>query len=316
MRPVRFGIQVEPQFGFRFDEIRDIANDAERLGAEALWVSDHLFLNDTSATTDCLEAWTLLAALTQVTTRIRLGTLVTCQSYRNPALLAKIAADVDVLSGGRLDVGIGAGWKELEYRAYGYDFPAPRVRVDQLVDTIEICLRMWAEEKASYRGTRYHIENAQCSPKPVQRPHPPLWIAGEKPRIIRIAARYANAVNVGGFPRAARYAEVMADLERACASVGRDPAAIVRSHFGPVLVAETAGRVDEIVRDLAARAKITPDEWRARRAGHPVGTPDVVAESLRAFARLGVSYLVPVFPFGYDRECLRVFAEKVIPALG
>src|SRR5574337_484768 len=152
---MRFGVQIEPQFGFSFDDIKDIAHDAERLGADALWVSDHLFLNDTSAAMDCLEAWTLLAALTQVTTRIRLGTLVTCQSYRNPALLAKMAADVDVLSGGRLDVGIGAGWKELEYRAYGYDFPAPGIRVDQLVDTIEICLRMWTEEKASYRGKHY-----------------------------------------------------------------------------------------------------------------------------------------------------------------
>src|SRR5579859_6998608 len=162
---MRFGIQIEPQFGFSFDEVRDIALDAERLGADALWVSDHLFLNETSVSTDCLEAWTLLAALTQVATRIRLGTLVTCQSYRNPALLAKIAADVDVLSGGRLDFGIGAGWKELEYRAYGYDFPAPGVRVEQLADTIEICRRMWTEEKATYHGTHYRIDGAQCSPK-------------------------------------------------------------------------------------------------------------------------------------------------------
>lgn len=311
---MRFGIQIEPQFGFTFDEIRAIARDAEELGAEGLWVSDHFFLNDASAKTDCLEAWTVLAALTQTTTRLRLGALVSCQSYRNPALLAKIAAGVDVMSGGRLEFGIGAGWKELEHRAYGYDFPAPAVRVGQLIDTIEICRRMWSQEKATYHGTHYRIDDAQCAPKPLQRPLP-MWIAGERPRLMGVVARYADAVNVGGWPTPERYAGALADLERACGKLGRDPASITRSHFSPVLVAETAARVDEIVRAVAARAKITPEEWRARRAAHPVGTPDQVAEALRAYARLGVTYLIPVFPHGYDRECLRVFATRVIPQL-
>ena len=313
---MRFGIQIEPQFGFTYEDVRDIARDAEAGGFDALWVSDHLFLNDTSVATSCLEAWTLLAALTQVTSRLRLGTLVSCQSYRNPALLAKIAAGIDHMSGGRLEFGVGAGWKELEYRAYGYDFPAPGVRVGQLVDTIEICLRMWSEDKATYHGKHYRIDDAQCAPKPVQRPHPPLWVAGSQPRMMRVVARYADAVNVGGFPTAERYAEAMTELDGACRRAKRDPSSIRRSHFGPVLVAETEARVDEIVRDLAARANITPDEWRARRRGHPVGTPDRVADALRAYAKLGVTYVIPVFPYGYDRECLRVFAEQVIPGLG
>ena len=132
---------------------------------------------------------------------------------------------------------------------------------------------------------------------------------------MRVAARYADAVNVSGWPLPDAYAESIAQLEASCTKIGRDPAAILRSQFGPVLVAENAARVEEMVRDLAARAKITPDEWRARRRGHPVGTPDQVADALRAYARMGVSYLIPVFPFGYDRECLRVFAQQVIPAL-
>jgi alkanesulfonate monooxygenase SsuD/methylene tetrahydromethanopterin reductase-like flavin-dependent oxidoreductase (luciferase family) len=309
---VKFGIQIEPQFGFSWDEIAAIARDADELGADGVWVSDHLFLNDTSAKTDCLEVWTVLAALTQVTTRVRLGALVTCQSYRNPALLAKMAAGVDVMSGGRLEFGIGAGWKELEYRAYGYDFPAPGTRVEQLVDTIEICRRMWSEDKATYAGTHHRITDAQCSPKPVQRPLP-MWIAGSKPRLMRVIARYAHAMNVGGWPPADGYAAAMKELDQACRSVRRDPATILRSWFGPVLVAETASRVDEIVRDLAARAKITPAEWRARRRSHPVGTPDQVAEALRAYTKAGAAYLIPVFPYGYDRECFRVFAREVIP---
>jgi len=311
---MRFGIQIEPQFGFTFDEVKAIARDAEVLGAEALWLSDHFFLSKDSATTDCLEAWTLLAALAQVTSRLRLGTMVTCQSYRDPALLAKMAATVDVMSGGRLEFGIGAGWKEVEYRAYGYDVPAPGTRVEQLVDAIEICRLMWSEDKATYRGKRYAIVDAQCSPKPVQRPLP-LWIAGSKPRLLGVVARYADAVNIGGWPDAEGYADAMAELERACRRAKRDPVSIVRSHFGPVLVAETEARVEEMVRDLAARSKVTSAEWRARRAGHPVGTPDQVAEALRPYARLGVTYLIPVFPYGYDRECLRVFATEVMPQL-
>ncbi len=313
-RRVDFGIQIEPQFGFTWETVRDVARDAEELGATGLWVSDHLFLNATSEKTDCLEAWTLLAALTQTTKRLRLGTLVSCQSYRNPALLAKMAASVDVMSGGRLEFGIGAGWKELEYRAYGYDFPAGGVRVEQLVDTIEICKRMWTEDKANYHGKHHRIDEAQCSPKPVQRPLP-MWVAGSKPRLMRVIAKYADAVNVGGFVTPDGYATAMAELERACRLVKRDPASIKRSHFGPVLVAESAPRLDEIVAELAARAKITPDEWRARRRGHPLGTPVQVAEALRGYAKAGVTYVIPVFPFGYDRECLRVFATKVIPRL-
>src|SRR5213594_464289 len=140
---VRFGIQIEPQFGFTYEDIRDIARDAESRGFAGLWVSDHLFLDQNAAGTNCLEAWTLLAALSRETRTLRLGTMVTAVSYRNPALLAKIAADVDVLSAGRLEFGVGAGWKEQEYRAYGYEFPPPNVRIGQLVDAIEICLRMW-----------------------------------------------------------------------------------------------------------------------------------------------------------------------------
>src|SRR5207249_11095979 len=134
-RAVDLGIQIEPQFGFKFEDILAIALDGERAGFARLWVSDHLFLDENALSTDCLEAWTVLAALAVRTERIRLGPMVTSQSYRNPALLAKIAADVDVMSRGRLDFGLGAGWKEVEYRAYGYEFPDAPTRVTQMVET-------------------------------------------------------------------------------------------------------------------------------------------------------------------------------------
>lgn len=311
---MRFGIQIETQFGFTYDDVKTIARDAERSGFEALWVCDHFFLNATSVNTNCLEAWALLAALTQVTTTLRLGTLVSCQSYRNPALLAKTAASLDHMSGGRMEFGIGAGWKEIEYRAYGYEFPAPRVRVDQLIDTIEIAKRMWTEDKATYHGKHYRIDDAQCAPKPVQKPMP-MWIAGEKPRLMRIVAKYGDAVNVGGFPTPERYAEVMRDLEAACRKIGRDHKTILRSHFTFALIGETQAKVDAMVAEHASRAKLSPQDWLARRAHAPVGTPEQVIEKLRPYQALGVDYLVPVFPFGTERESARLFGERVIPAM-
>ena len=129
------------------------------------------------------------------TKKIRIGPMVTAQSYRNPALLAKIAAGVDQMSGGRVEFGVGAGWKEVEYKAYGYEFPDAPTRVTQLVETLEICTRMWTQDKASYRGKHYRIADEVSSPQPVQKPLP-LWIGGTKPRVMRIAAKYAHWFNM------------------------------------------------------------------------------------------------------------------------
>src|SRR5438093_7282043 len=154
------GVQIEPQFGFTFEEILAIANEARAAGFTRLWVSDHLFNDVDAETTDCLEAWSLLAALAVKTEGIRIGAMVTCQSYRNPALLAKIAADVDVISGGRLEFGVGAGWKDFEYRAYGYPFPDGPTRVTQLIETLEICTRMWRDKRAPCPGKRSRTADA------------------------------------------------------------------------------------------------------------------------------------------------------------
>src|SRR5438132_9215190 len=191
------GIQIEPQFGFSYDDILAIGRAGEQAGFTRLWLSDHLFLNADAVRTDCLEAWTALAALGRDLRTIRIGPMVTCQSYRNPALLAKIAAGVDQLSGGRIEFGIGAGWKEIEYKAYGYDFPPPGERVAQLKDTLEIVTRLWTEDRATYQGRHYRVDGAVFSPKPAQRPRPPIWIGGNKERVMRLAARYADGFDIG-----------------------------------------------------------------------------------------------------------------------
>jgi alkanesulfonate monooxygenase SsuD/methylene tetrahydromethanopterin reductase-like flavin-dependent oxidoreductase (luciferase family) len=312
---VDFGIQVEPQFGFSYDDILAIGKAGETAGFTRLWLSDHLFLNADAARTDCLEAWTALAALARDLKTIRIGPMVTCQSYRNPALLAKIAAGVDVMSGGRLEFGVGAGWKEVEYKAYGYEFPPAAIRVDELVDTIEICTRMWRDERATYRGTRYSIEDALCAPKPAQSPLP-IWIGGSKPRIFRIAAKYGHWMNhtAGDLtPDGIRVRQEALDI--ACRDRKRDPKTLKRSAFLTLIVGATERDVDALVADAAARAKLTPDQWRAARPSAIVGTPHDAMKRLREYAKIGIEHVNAVFPYRREREMVELLGREVVSAL-
>jgi F420-dependent oxidoreductase-like protein len=307
---VDLGVQIEPQFGFRYADVVGIAREAEGAGFRTLWVSDHLFLGADAIATDCLEAWTLLAALAVDTKKIRIGPMVTSQSYRNPALLAKIAAGVDHISGGRLEFGIGAGWKEVEYKAYGYEFPDAPTRVTQLVETLEICTRLWTEPKATYRGKHYDIEDAVCAPKPLQTPLP-IWIGGTKPRVMRVAAKYAQWFNMSnpGQPAEGRIAELNKALPEACKAVGRDVATLKRSLFIQVLVAPTRRETLEITGELGSRAKTSGAEWLKARPAMIVGTPDEVGERLRVIAAGGIDHANVMFPYKFEVAGVRSLRE-------
>jgi alkanesulfonate monooxygenase SsuD/methylene tetrahydromethanopterin reductase-like flavin-dependent oxidoreductase (luciferase family) len=309
------GIQIEPQFGFSYDDIVGIGKAGEASGFSRLWLSDHLFFTPDAVKIDCLEAWTALAALGRDLTRIRIGAMVTCQSYRNPALLAKIAAGVDHMSRGRLEFGIGAGWKEIEYRAYGYEFPPAPVRVDELVDSLEICTRMWTEDKATYAGKRYSITDALCSPKPLQSPLP-VWIGGSKPRIFRIAAKYAHWMNHTAGDLTPTAIQVRQDaLDAACRDRKRDPKTLKRSAFLTLVVGATAKDVEALVRETAARAKLTPEQWRAVRPSAVVGTPDQVTARLREYATVGIDHVNALFPYTREREMVELLGRGAVAAL-
>ncbi len=304
------GVQIEPQFGFKFEDVLAIALDAERAGFGRLWISDHLFLDPNAVNTDCLEAWTLLAALAVRTDRIRIGPMVTSQSYRNPALLAKIAAGVDVMSNGRLDFGLGAGWKEVEYRAYGYEFPDAPTRVTQMIETLEICTRLWKDERATYRGKHYRIENALCSPKPVQKPLP-IWIGGSKPRVMRAAAKYAHAFNItvsasgpGDLPDRLR------DLDEACRAEKRDPKTLRRSAFLQASVGKTRAEAESRLDQFAAQAGTDRAGLLKLRPGLLFGTADDAAAKLRTYADKGIGHVNIMFqPYGSERQQIAVMAE-------
>jgi F420-dependent oxidoreductase-like protein len=245
---LKLALIFSPAAGYTYTELRDHAREAERIGLESFWVSDHFFGGAVGVPDrDCLEAWTLLAALARETTRIRLGVMVSAAQYRNPALLAKIVAGVDQMSGGRVEFGIGAGWKVEEYRAYGYEFDEAGARVEQLKDTLEICRRLWTSDRATYHGKHYRIDDAVSAPKPVQRPHPPIWVGGGGPRVTRLAARYADGFDFNrrgpaGAPLTEEeLATALAEVERLCIEAKRERP-IALSHWTSAELTDDASR--------------------------------------------------------------------------
>jgi F420-dependent oxidoreductase-like protein len=308
---VDLGVQIEPQFGFTFEDILAIANDARAAGFTRLWVSDHFFNDANAVATDCLEAWSVLAGLAVKTEGIRIGAMVTCQSYRNPAFLAKIAAGVDVMSGGRLEFGVGAGWKEIEYRAYGYPFPDGPTRVTQLIETLEICTRMWKQDRATYHGKHYRIDDALCSPKPMQKPLP-IWIGGSKPRIMRTAARFASAFNfnLGTSAKLESLTAAMRQLDDICRQVKRDPSTLLRSTFLMSTLGATPARSEALLKESAAKSGTTPAKVLEQRPGLLKESPESALARLREYAKLGVAHANIMFqPYGSEREQIAALAS-------
>ncbi len=242
---MKLGVIVSPAAGYSYEELLGLARETEKAGIESFWVSDHFFGGEGFPDRDCLEAWTLLAALARDTKTVRLGCLVTAAQYRNPGLLAKIVAGVDQMSGGRIEFGIGAGWKENEYKAYGYEYPDAGRRVTQMNEAIQICTLLWTKERATFAGTEYHVTDAVCAPKPKQRPHPPIWIGGRGPRVMRSAARYADGFDISRRSTdtapmdAAAIQAVNAELDEVCRAVKRERP-LLRSHWSSVTLTDDA----------------------------------------------------------------------------
>ena len=176
--------------------ILSVAKTIEKAGYESVWVYDHFHTVPVPTQEVTYEAWTLMAALAAATDTVRLGQMCTCNGYRPPAYLAKVAASIDAISGGRLEMGIGAGWYEHEYNGYGYPFPKASVRIGELGEAVEVMRRMWTKDEASFDGKYYKLDGAICQPKPVQSPHIPFWIAGGGEKLtLNVAARYASYTN-------------------------------------------------------------------------------------------------------------------------
>jgi F420-dependent oxidoreductase-like protein len=301
-----------PDSGDKWAACLDTARVAEELGYDSIWLYDHFHNVPQPVHEAVFECWTTMAALATATTKIRLGQMVTCTSYRPPALTAKVTATIDVISGGRLDWGVGAGWYSNEYAAYGYEFPAPKVRIGMLREAVELVTTMWSEPDATYEGKYYRINGAQCDPKPLQQPHPPIWIGGGGEQLtLRVVARLGDKANFGGKPDEWAHKRVV--LHAHCKDVGRDADEIELTWSPEVFVRESDAEIRELVHAGKA-GSFWGEPYESWKAGNLVGTPDEVSEKIRTYVDLGCTYFVPWCSDYPGHETLRVFAEQVIPA--
>jgi len=291
----------------KYEAMTMVAQAADRGPWDAVWVYDHFHTVPEPTLEATFECWTITSTLVRDTSRVRVGQMVGCNGYRNPALYAKIASTVDVASHGRLNAGIGAGWYEHEWRAYGYGFPELKERMGMFKEACEIIHRMWSEDYPVFKGKYYTIDRPINEPKGVQKPHPPLWIGGSGERVtLKLVARFGDACNVGGDPDTIRHK--LAVLREHCQTVGRNYDEIVKSAEAEVLV---IGKGDDPDR---ARAKARG--YESFREGTLVADADTVAEHLRTLIEAGIDYFIIYIPgVAYDLEPLHRFETEVIPQL-
>lgn len=329
---MRFGLFI-PQ-GWRLDLIgiapeqqwqvmRDLACYADESPAwDSLWVYDHFHTVPVPTDEATHEAWTLMAAYAATTSRIDLGQMCTAMSYRNPVYLAKVAATTDIISGGRVQMGIGGGWYEHEWRAYGYGFPSAGERLGRLDEGVQIMRDAWRDGRVSFAGRHYEIDDAIVAPKPLQPNGIPLWIAGGGEKVtLRIAAKYAQYTNFTSEPEGfAHKSEVLAGH---CRDVGTDFDAIVRSANVNAVIGDSDADVADRVERIRSRQHAKADAAAVdamlstvRAPGSASGTVEQAIENLTKLKDLGCEYAILYFPeAAYDRSGIELFAEHVIPAL-
>jgi F420-dependent oxidoreductase-like protein len=328
---MRFGLFI-PQ-GWRLDLIgiapdeqwqvmRDLAAYADGTAWDSLWVYDHFHTVPVPTDEATHEAWTLMAAYAATTSKIKLGQMCTAMGYRNPVYLAKVAATADIISGGRVQMGIGGGWYQHEWEAYGYGFPTAGQRLGMLDEGVQIMRAAWRDGRVSFAGKHYEVNGAIVAPTPLQPGGPPLWIAGGGEKVtLRIAAKYAQYTNFTSEPAGFEHkSEVLAGH---CRDVGTDYGKIVRSaNFNAVIGDSEADVEDRIARIRAKQqAKADPDSVDRMLSAvsapeSATGTTEQVVDKLRRMRDLGCEYAILYFPeAAYDRSGIEAFEQQVIPAL-
>ena len=314
---MKFGLQ-HPVFSFDYrnrdtsqivDSLKNLVTRAENRGFDSFWVMDHFhqipFVGKPEE--PMLESWTTISVLAGMTTKIKLGTLMTGIIYRHPSILAKIGATLDVLSKGRLFMGIGAAWNEEESSAYGIPFPSAKERFLRLEEAIQIIRKMWTEEpSASFDGQYYQIKNAFCNPKPIQKPSPPIMVGGSGERqTLRIVAKYADACNLFGSAETVK--RKLSILKEHCRSVGRDYDSILKTKLGVVVIDDdkemARKRLQQIIKGI-------PEEQINEFAIY--GTPEDVLRQKESFEDAGIQYLIVDLDPSREIEALDIFANNII----
>lgn len=296
------------------DEVRKVALEAESLGYNSIWVSDHL---SRIACRERLECWTTMTWLATLTHRIRLGSMVLCNLYRHPAILAKMVSTLDILSSGRLEFGIGACWSEDECIDRGLQWPLDAVRLRMMRESVEVCKSLWTEETSTYNGKYYKLLNTISEPKPLQKPFPPIMIGGSGEQLtLKIVARHADKSNFGG-----TYGELKrrtAILRRYCEIIGRDYDSIEKTSNIAVVIYESD---EEYEKDMKMRWEIdgahgSYEDWlKKAEALYVAGTPKDCIEKIQSYIDIGVSTFIIRFGDIPSLEGMRLFAGEVVPKL-
>jgi F420-dependent oxidoreductase-like protein len=303
---MRFAVMIEGQEDVTWDDWVALAEACERLGFEALFRSDHYGSVEGDETRGSLDAWGTVCALAAMTSELRLGTLVSPATFRHPSVLAKSAATADHISGGRIELGIGTGWNEREHRAYGFEFPPMRTRMDRLAEQLEIVRGSWSEGPFDFAGEHWSVEALDARPKPVQDPLPIVMGGAAAPRGAALAARFAAEYNVV-YATPDEAAGAGARLDAACEQAGRDPSTLTHSLMHRLLV----GSGEDELRSRAERLRVGLHDARANGV---TGTPDEVVARLREYQSAGVERVMLQHLLHRDIEALELFAAEVAPA--
>jgi F420-dependent oxidoreductase-like protein len=309
---MRFALMIEGQEDVGWADWVALARACERLGFETLFRSDHYMSVMGGAARGSLDAWSTLSALAAITSKLRLGTLVSPATFRHPSVLAKSAVTADHVSGGRIEVGIGTGWNEREHRAYGFPFPRMRERMDRLAEQLEIITRSWQDGAFSLTGEHWSVEDLDARPKPVQSPLPLLMGGAAMPRGAALAVRYAAEYNVV-FASPDEAAAARGRLAQACQVAGRDPATLTFSLMHGFVIGADEAELADRARRLHEWAGVPPD-LDERRRSWIAGTPEEVIARLRAYEGVGVERVMLQHLLVRDEAALELIASEVMPA--
>ena len=325
MKPIQVGLTLPQGWLDEFPDnnahnqflfSKSVALKAEHLGYDAGYVYDHFIpYYGNKHTLPFFEAYTLLSAIAATTTKLRVGQVVTCNSYRSPSLLAKMSSTLDAISNGRLEFGIGAGWFEYEYKSYGYHFDSPSTRIEQLDESINIIKKMWQKEKSSFKGKHYSIKNAICNPKPIQKPYPPIMVGGAGRKLITVAAKHATRYNHPfGTPEILQSKIEMLKIQ--CKKIKRNFDEIENSVLLRVLVGKDKDDIKQIVIQLKKKNESISEFIMRSKDSIALGTPDEVTEHLQKYVNIGINYFIVNFiGLSNSLEMLSLFSKKVRPRL-
>lgn len=306
-RPLHFGVQLQAQ-GTTWAEYARGLQTVEQLGYGSVWTYDHLLPFSGADDRPSFETLTTLGAMAVATSSVRIGVLVNGVAYRHPAVLAKAAAQVDQMSGGRLDFSLGAAWAEREFTAYGLGFPSLAERYGRLDEALRMTKLLWSEHRATFQGRYYQLEGAPCEPKPLQRPHPPITVGGSGLGSLKAAARHADRLNLIGSPE--HCAERASRLKELCAEMGRDFDEIELSVHPTLALAKDRSRAEALAARIADSLGTAPQPGR-----WIIGTPAQVAGNLRRYLEIGVSHFVFGVSPPFEPEPLQLFHDEVVPLL-